>query len=814
MSEHELWFAQPATAWIEALPLGNGVLGAMVFGGVQHERLQINDGTAWSGSPASEFAEPQIDPGVAADALAEARRAIGHRDFAKADEVLKRIQHRYSQTYLPFADVTIDLTLSGEPKASVAGYRRVLTLRDAVHRTEYRLNGHSVTHRTFVSAGAGVLVCEIQTDAPDGLDLVLGLDSPLRILEHRANAESVALLLKMPSDVTPRHDDAVEPISYSDDDTLSMQGSAALRWEHDGVTVQGSGPTASGVHHAVIYLATETTFVGLGLQPIGAAEDAYARASARVDRAAQLGAEAILAHHRVDHAALYDRVELEVGSVDTAAPASTLPVDERLRLGNAHTDGVLSHDPGLAALLFHYGRYLLISSSRSGGVPANLQGIWNESLQPPWSSNYTTNINLQMNYWMAEIGNLPECLPPLFELIDALVVTGTRTAKRLYAAPGWVAHHNTDVWAYSQPVGQGAHDPKWAFWPLAGAWLVRHLWERMLHGADDAFARDRAWAPIRSAAEFYLAWLVEQPDGALGTSPSTSPENQFRSENGVVGSVARSSAFDLVVIADLLGMLTALADRLGIEDDPVVAAARAARLRLAGPTIGRDGPIQEWADDFEYPDPLHRHVAHLYFVHPGDRAITPELARAASLSLDERGDESTGWSLAWKLLMRARLGQPQKTGDLLRLFFRDMTVDRGPWIGGLYPNMFAAHPPFQIDGNLGYVSGIAECLVQSHGGIVELLKAVPPELASGSVRGLVARPGIEVSLGWQPEGNEAERAGISKPAWLTLRTLVPSAAGERTLRWGGHEVVVTLEHGVELRLDSTVFDSDRTPQYT
>ena len=421
-------------------------------------------------------------------------------------------------------------------------------------------------------------------------------------------------------------------------------------------------------------------------------------------------------------------------------------------------------------------------------------------LQPPWSSNYTTNINIQMNYWLAEVANLPECLPPLFDLIDALVVTGQPTAQQLYAAPGWVAHHNTDVWAYSQPVGLGNHDPRWSFWPFAGAWLVRHLWERVEHGADDAFARDRAWGPIRGAAEFYLAWLLEQPDGTLGTAPSTSPENLFTAGNGMAAASATSSALDLILIADLFDMLTSLAERLGFVGDPVVARAAAARGRIPAPVVSSRGIVQEWRDDFELPDPHHRHLSPLYFLHPGAGPVDAELAAAASATLDSRGDESTGWSLAWKMIMRARLGEADKISSLLALFFRDMEVDRGPWIGGLYPNLLSAHPPFCIDGNFGYVAAIAECFMQSHAGVIELLPAVPPELATGSVEGLVARTGVEVDLVW--------RAGATGVPWLVEARL--SAHGSRgsgthQVRYAGQVREVTVPPGATVVLDGATF---------
>jgi alpha-L-fucosidase 2 len=625
----------------------------------------------------------------------------------------------------------------------------------------------------------------------------VALSSLLRAEAAPAADDTLGLLLTMPADVAPSHDDYAEPVVYSDAPGAALRGAIALAIEHDGTAVpidgtavragteaapNGTTPTLrlEGARRVVLRIATATTFAGIALPPAGDAEDAYAVAVERVRRAGPISVDELHERHVAEHAALYGRAELEVG-----VPVDA-PLDERILTGNAHPGGPMAADPALAALAFNFGRYLLISSSRPGGVPANLQGIWNDSLQPPWSSNYTTNINVEMNYWLAESTDLAECAEPLYDLIDGLARTGRRTARELYDAPGWVAHHNTDIWGYTLPVGYGTHDPKWAFWPMAGPWLVRHLWERVLHGGDDEFARARVWEPVRSAAEFALAWLVEQPDGTLGTNPSTSPENQFTTPDGGIGSVARSSTYDLVVLGDLFDILVGLADRLGLSEDPVVEQARAARGRIPGPRIGRAGLVQEWADDFEYPDPTHRHVAHLYFLHPSDWEPDQTLHTATSRSLDERGDESTGWALAWKLLMRTRLRQPEKASALLRLFFRDMTVDRGPWIGGVYPNLFCAHPPFQIDGNFGLVAGLAECLVQSQWGTVDLLPSVPAELGTGRVRGLIARPGIRVDLEWSDESGEPRLVEAR------LEATGPSGRGEHVVRCGGAARTVTL----------------------
>ena len=794
--DHGIWFNEPATEWVEALPLGNGLLGAMMFGRPTHELIALNDGTAWSGSPANETAEPQIDPAVAATSIREARAFIDRGDFASADESLKQLQHRYSQTFLPFGALSV--RFGPDDSGAISDYRRRLDLRTATHEVTYCLADTRVVQTAFVSARNGVLIYTIQVDGDQGIDINIQLESDLLVLDRRTEAGSHSLRLKLPSDVSPRHDGFDDPVFYSADDSLSVQGAIVVSWSHDGVGVDSTdGLTAKGVRRATILVATQTTFAGLGKQPLGLADDAERAARVRIAAASQLGLAVLEEQHIADHKELYERTSAHFGD------GPNIATNDRLTAANAHIDGPLAADPSLAALLFNFGRYLLISSSRPNGVPANLQGIWNDQLQPPWSSNYTTNINLQMNYWLAETTNLPECLPPLFDLIDALAITGAVTAKRLYHAPGWVAHHNTDVWAYSQPVGLGSHDPKWAFWPLASAWLVRHLWERVQHGAPIEFVRDRAFPPVRSAAEFFLTWLVEQSDGTLGTSPSTSPENQFRTPDGVIGSVAKTSAFDVVIIGDLFDILADIASRLGIDDDPVVLSAVRARRQLPDIIIDRDGMVQEWAEPFSFPDPHHRHVAHLYFVFPGNRNLTPELAAAASRSLDARGDESTGWALAWKLAMRARLREPAGVSRLLKLFFRNMDIDRGPWIGGLYTNLFSAHPPFQIDGNLGFVAGIAECVMQSHHGRIELLPAVPLELSVGSITGLVARPGVSVSLEWS-----ANDDNLPVLVSATFRAASDAGVGRHIIRYGDSEIEIELGLGATAQVVLNDFAQD------
>lgn len=836
-----LVYDTPADDWLEALPLGNGLLGAMVFGGPRHHRFQINHGTAWSGSPHSQDLEPHFSRQEADAILARVRELIASENYPAAHEALKALQHRHSQTFLPFSDLVLSLGpvhLADQDGNEVPeNYSRSLDLARGVNSTTYTISGHEVRVEAFISKSPSVLVITVDTELPGGLDITLALDSPLLvtrrtgILRRSAGAEvRTGLELKLPADVAPSH--GTGEITYLDDDSLSLQGAVTAVLEHDGVTGTGSGgtgsaelsegaegvegskdPWATGVKHAVIYVSGSTTFDGMGRQPRGNAAEVAEALRATLDAAREMGPESLLQRHEENHGALYRSTSLRLGPGEqrTGESAGTNTA-QRLALANSHPQGPLASDPGLGALLFNYGRYLLISSSRPGGTPANLQGIWNDKMLPPWSSNFTTNVNLEMNYWGAEVAGLGECLEPLFGLIDALQLTGAATAREYYGARGWAVHHNSDIWGYSKPVGHGSHSPEWSFWPMAGAWLVRHLWEHLQFGADRDFALERAWPAIRGQAEFLLDLLIEFPDGSLGTSPSTSPENSFKASGDgpgvhpagidtagtnqpVKAAVAASSSMDLTLCRDVLGMVEALAEMLGLEDDPVVKEARAALPRIPRPAPGANGRLREWLADPPEWEEEHRHVSHLYLAYPGDDALDGELEAAVRASLDGRGDDSTGWSLAWKMLLRARLRQPEKVSALVRLFFRGMPAGSDGYSGfggGLYPNLFAAHPPFQIDGNLGYIGGVAECLVQSHRGEIELLPALPAELSDGEVSGLRARPGVAVSLAWK--GGRLERASL---------TLLPGSQSRRTLRirYGERIQDVVLDAQREMNLD-------------
>ena len=731
----KLWYNKPALKWTEALPVGNGRLGAMIFGGVENDRIQFNEETLWTGSP-NDYAHKGAYKylGQIRQLLSDGKQKEAE-DLAMTEFMSVPLKQKIYQAFG-------DLNLHFANQSTFIDYHRELDLKNALCRVSYKSNGVNFTREYLSSYPDQVIAVRLTADQSKALNFTIDMDALHLAKSVQADGKSLTLKVQVKDG--------------------ALRGVATINVTSDGqIVAKDNHLTVSGAKTATIYLAAATNYINYK----DVSGNPEQKTSIILAKAAKLPYDQIKKSHIADYQKLFNRFDVSF----TENEMTKRPTNERIVAFSKE-----ANDPQLLALYIQYGRYLLISSSRPGAQPANLQGIWNDLLTPPWDSKWTVNINTEMNYWPVEIANLSECQEPLYAMLADCAETGKTVAKEHYNASGWVLHHNTDIWRGTAPINASNH----GIWVSGGAWLSRHLWEHYLFTLDKKFLADQAYPLMRGAAEFFTQFLVKDPkSGYLISTPSNSPEN---------GGLVAGPTMDHQIIRALFRSCIEAADILG-TDQQFAAKLKEMLPQIAPNQIGKLGQLQEWMEDKDDPTNKHRHVSHLWGVYPGNEINwqqTPELMKAARQSLIYRGDEGTGWSLAWKINFWARFLDGNHAYNMVKLLFRPVQIDDIVYTGGggSYTNLFDAHPPFQIDGNFGAPAGMIEMLVQSQLGEINILPALPDALPTGKISGVCARGGFELTFNWS--GGKLQQLNVL------------SKAGQKCkLRYGDKVVEIQTEKG-------------------
>jgi len=768
-STNTLWYNQPAQYFEETLVLGNGRMGASVFGGVESDKIFLNDITLWSGEPVNANKWPDAFKNLAA-----VREALKNEDYQLAEKLNRKLQGDNSHSYAPLGT----LFLNFENKGTAQNYYRELNIANAVSKVEYEVNGVKYTREYFISHPDKVMVIKLTSSKKGALNFNLQFTSQLK---YKVSTEGNKLTVNGRVHIG---NDRKGPI-FDDNRGTRFSTLASIKNTGGKVTATDSTLVLMDGTEAIVYVSVATSFNGFDKDPSKEGVKDAELAAMQMDNSFNKSFKSLKNAHMEDYHQFFNRVSLDLGKTE----APNLPTNERLM---RYADG--KEDKNLEVLYFQYGRYLLISSSRTEGVPANLQGLWNPYINPPWRSNYTVNINVEENYWLAENTNLSEMHGSLLGFIKNISETGKTTARTFYGINGWAACHNSDIWAMSNPVGNGTDEPMWACWNMGGAWLSTHLWEHYLYTQDKEYLKNHAYEIMKGAAQFCMEWLVEDKDGKLITMPSTSPENKYVTPDGFHGATFYGGTADLAMIRACMTQAVEASKVLDVDAD-FRQQLESALGRLLPYRIGKKGNLQEWYYDWDDEDPRHRHQSHLFGLYPGhdiSPLATPELANACKRTLEIKGDETTGWSKGWRINLWARLLDGNHAYQMYRTLLRYVSPDGAKGTnyhggGGTYPNFLNATPPFQIDGNFGGAAAVAEMLVQSTDKEIRLLPALPDAWAAGSVKGICARGGFEIAMEWENK-------------MLKTVTVTSKNGGTTNLVYGDKQKTITLARGKEINI--------------